>query len=366
MTATIDITDTGADAFAERVFEASLGFVDVMSITLGDQLGWYDALAERGALTAGALAEATGSDSRYALEWLEQQATTGILTVDDPARPAAERRYTLPDGHREVLTDRDSVAFLAPLARLFAGTGVQLPALLDAYRTGGGVSWAQYGPLVRTGQAEMNRPFFVSELPTQWFPAVPEVHARLQAGALVADVGCGEGWSAIGMALAYPQVRVDAFDIDEPSIVAARAHAEAAGVADRVRFVCTDLAALDGSQAGAYDVVTAFECVHDVPAPVPFLQAMRRLVADDGHVIVMDERVAEQCSGRPDDVERLMYGFSVLLCLPDGRSHAPSAATGTVMRPGTLLEHARAAGFADLEVLPIDNDLWRFYRLTTG
>jgi SAM-dependent methyltransferase len=363
MTATIAATDTSTDTFAERVFEACLGFIDTVGIALGDQLGWYDALAEHGPMTAGELAAATGADARYAAEWLEQQTTTGITTVDDPARPGAERRYTLHDGPREVLTDRDSLAFLSPLARMLVGAGEQFAGLLDAYRSGGGVSWAQFGERVRTGQADMNRPFFMSELGTTWFPAVPDVHARLQAGARVADVGCGEGWSAIGMARAYPQARIDGYDVDEPSIVAARAHAEAAGVADRVQFHCVDVATVD---AGTYDVVTAFECVHDLSSPVAFLERVRRLVADDGQVIVMDERVGEQFTGQADDVERLMYGFSLLLCLPDGRSHGPSSATGTVMRPDTLRGYARAAGFADIEVLPIENDLWRFYRLTTG
>jgi 2-polyprenyl-3-methyl-5-hydroxy-6-metoxy-1,4-benzoquinol methylase len=260
-----------------------------------------------------------------------------------------------------VLTNRDSLAYLAPLARLLAGTGEQLGALLEAYRTGDGVGWAQFGERVRTGQADMNRPFFLKELGETWFPTIADVHARLQAGGRVADIGCGEGWSAIGIATAYPDVQVDAYDVDAPSIDAARRHAERAGVADRVRFHRVDVATVD---ADVYDVVAAFECVHDMPHPVEVLRAMRRMARDDGHVIVMDERVGERFTGEQDDVERLMYGFSVLVCLPDGRSHDLSAATGTVMRPDTLRDYARQAGFADVEVLPIDNDLWRFYRLS--
>jgi SAM-dependent methyltransferase len=348
MTATLPTPDiqTGADDFAERVFASTLGFIEIMSMALGDQLGWYPALAARGPLRSDELAELTSTDARYAHEWLEQQAANGIVTVDDPALPAADRTYRLPTGHAEVLTDRDSQAFLAPLARLLAGTGVQFEALVDAYRTGGGVPWAQFGPLVRTGQADMNRPFLVHELGTTWFPSVPDLHARLRAGARVADIGCGEGWSAIGMALHYPQVTVDGYDIDGPSIAAARGHARDAGVADRVRFHEVDAATVD---AGDYDVVTAFECIHDLPHPVA--------------VLVMDERVADRFTGPSDEVERLMYGFSILLCLPDGRSHDASAATGTVMRTDVLRDYAERAGFRDIEVLDIDNDLWRFYRL---
>lgn len=353
-----DTSDT--DTFAERVFGAALGFIDTISVVLGDQLGWYDVLASDGPLNSAELARRTGADERYAREWLEQQATTGILAVDDAGASAVERRFRLPDGHREVLTDRDSVAYLAPFARLLAAAGAQLPALLDAYRTGGGVSWAQYGPLMRTGQADMNRPFLLHELGRTWFPSIPDVHERLAQGGRVADVGCGEGWSSIGIALRYPEVTVDGYDVDGPSVEAARRHAREAGVADRVRFHEVDAATVD---ATGYDVVSAFECIHDMPDPVAVLQTMHRLVADDGHVIVMDERVSDRFTGAPDDVERLMYGFSLLVCLPDGRSHEPSVATGTVMRPDVLRNYAQQAGFADIEVLDIDNDLWRFYRL---
>lgn len=164
------------------------------------------------------------------------------------------------------------------------------------------------------------------------------------------------------MASAYPAVAVDGYDLDEPSVAAARRNAEEAGVAERVRFTAGDAAAAE--RDGSYDVVTAFECIHDLAQPVEVLASMCRLARADGQVIVMDERVNERFGGPGDEIERLMYGFSLFICLPDGMSHTPSAATGTVMRPDTLRGYARQAGFADIEVLPIDNDLWRFYRLT--
>jgi len=166
------------------------------------------------------------------------------------------------------------------------------------------------------------------------------------------------------MALAYPAAAVDGYDLDEPSVQAACAHAEQAGVSGRVRYFAGDAAAAE--RDGDYDVVTAFECIHDLARPVDVLATMRRLAKPDGQVIVMDERVAERFPGRGDDVERLMYGFSLFVCLPDGLSHSPSAGTGTVMRPDILRQYAQQAGFAGLEVLPIENDLWRFYRLNTA
>jgi SAM-dependent methyltransferase len=166
------------------------------------------------------------------------------------------------------------------------------------------------------------------------------------------------------MALAYPSARVDGYDVDPASIDAARRHAAEHGVGDRVSFHLVDGAAAE-ADAGAYDVVTAFECIHDMPDPVSVLGNARRLVRDSGTVIVMDERVPETFVGPGDPVEQLMYGVSMLVCLPDGLSHPESVGTGTVMRPATLLDYARRAGYADLEVLPIDNEMFRFYRLVT-
>ena len=350
-----------AEAFGERVLDSVLGAMDMWSIYLGEKLGYYDALAAGNRLTKDDLAAVTSTHPRYACEWLEQQAVTGILVVDDPELAPEERRYSLPAPHAEVLTSRDSLNYLAPLARLVTAAGIQLPTLVEAYRTGGGVSWEQFGEDMRTGQAEMNRPWFLGALGNEWFPAVPDLNDRLLEGGRVADIGCGEGWSSVSIALAYPGVTVDAFDVDGASIAAARAHAREWAVEGRVSFHAVDAATLD--LAGAFDVVTAFECIHDLPHPVDVLATMRRLAKDDGHIVVMDERVSERFPGRGDDVERVMYGFSLFICLPDGMSQTPSAATGTVMRPETLRDYAREAGFSDIEILPIEADFWRFYRL---
>jgi ubiquinone/menaquinone biosynthesis C-methylase UbiE len=190
-------------------------------------------------------------------------------------------------------------------------------------------------------------------------PSVPAIREVLERGGRVADVGCGFGWSAIGLALAHPDVTVDGYDVDEPSIAAARRGAREAGVAERVRFHRTDAAIAEGR----YDLVTAFECIHDMPAPVGVLATMLRIAAPDGVVLVVDERVAETFHAPGDEVEQLMYGWSITCCLPDGLAHTPSVGTGTVMRPDTLRRYAREAGYADIEILPIDDDFFRFYRL---
>ena len=348
----------------DRLFRSTLGMVDILTVYLGERLGLYRALADAGPLTGPALATAAGADPRYVREWLEQQTVSGLLEVDDADAAPDDRRYSLPAEHAEVLLDRDSLSYSTPLVRLMVATALQVPALAQAYRDGGGVPWERYGPDMREGQADGNRPWFLGPLPREWLPSVPGLADRLAAGGRVADVGCGEGWSAIGIALAHPGCRVDGFDLDEASVVAARDHAESAGVADRVAFHLGDAAEV--ADGDGYALVTALECVHDLAAPVPVLATMRALAAPDGEVLVLDERTTDRFTGEGDEVEQLLYGWSTLICLPDSLSHAGSVGTGTVMRPDTLREYAVEAGFAGIDEVPIAHDTLRLYRLLTA
>jgi 2-polyprenyl-3-methyl-5-hydroxy-6-metoxy-1,4-benzoquinol methylase len=351
-------TSPTAEEFAERLLDAILGAQFVQATYLGERLGYYRALASAGPVTAPELAARTGTAERYAREWLEHQAVTGVVSVDDPGAAPEERRFALPAGPREALTDPESPAHVLPMARMVSGIGKHLDALVEAYRTGGGVSWASFGEDVREGQGGANRPLFLGALPHEYLPSVPDVAAVLSGGR-IADVGCGVGWSSIGMALANPSVTVDGYDVDVPSVQAARANAIEAGVADRVRFSTDDVATV----SGRYDLVAAFECIHDMPDPVSVLSAMRRLAEPDGVVLVMDENVAETFTAPGDDVERLMYGWSITCCLPDGLATPGSVGTGTVMRPDTLRRYATDAGFTSVDVLPVRDDFFRFYRL---
>jgi SAM-dependent methyltransferase len=351
------------DIFVERLLKSAAGVFDIFSIYIGDRLGLYRALAEHGALTSAALAARTATHERYAREWLEQQTVAGILVAENPDDQAADRRFRLPPGHAEALVDTDSLNYLAPLARLLVGATRPLEELLAAYRSGGGVPFTSYGRDLREGQADMNRTMFLQLLGQQWLPAIPNVHARLQSDppARIADVGCGAGWSSIGMAQAYPKVQVDGYDLDAPSVALASANALAAGVADRASFHMRD--AGDPALAGRYDLVTALECVHDMSDPVSALRAMRRLAGERGTVLIVDERVGDIFTPEGNEVEWMMYGWSVLHCLAAGMVDPPAIGTGTVMRTSTLRGYAVEAGFLDVEVLPIDNFFFRFYRL---
>ncbi|WP_265522981.1 class I SAM-dependent methyltransferase [Oerskovia flava] len=366
-------TTTTAEAFAERLFASTLGAFEILSVYLGDRLGWYRALAGAGPLTSAELAASTATQERYAREWLEQQATSGLLVVapgdpTDGAPPGGPegphlRRFALPAAHAEVLTDEHSLSYVAPLSRFVAAAGPQLEHLLESYRHGGGVSWEQLGEDAREAQAAVNRPWFERELAPA-LAGVPQVHDVLsRPGARVLDVGCGLGWSTLALAQAYPEASLHGVDVDTPSIAAARTNARDAGLTDRVTFHQADAAESLGAEP--FDAAFAFECVHDMPRPVEVLEGVRRAVRPDGVVVVMDEAVADDLQAPGDDVERVMYGYSILFCLPDGLSSSPSAGTGTVIRPPVLRRYALEAGFTGVEVLPIEDfAFFRFYRLT--
>lgn len=353
--------DATRDALVGRLFEAILGLMDVYTLYVGDRIGLYREL-EGMPRTAPELAAATGTDPRYVREWLEQQTVTGILEVDDAALLPEERRYTLPAGHDEVVLDRDSLSYLAPFVRMVVGLVRQTPAVLKAFRSGEGVPYADYDADFCEGQGEMNRTMFVNQLASEWLPALPDVHLRLQADppARVADVACGTGWSSIALARAYPKATIHGIDLDAYSIELARRNAAETGLDGRIAFDVLDAA---DAAAGEYDLVTVFEAIHDMSRPVEALRAVREMLAPGGAVLIADERVAERFVAPGDEVERLMYAYSVLHCLPVGMADRPSAATGTVMRPSTMRDYALEAGFAEIEVLPIENDFWRFYRL---
>lgn len=357
----MDASQLTADEVAERLFGSLLGTVEVMSVYLGDRLGWYRSLVEHGPATALDLAARTGTEPRYAREWLEQQAVVGLLSLQADGKPE-ERLYAIPSSTAEVMTDAMSLAYLAPIARMIGAVGPALPRLLDVYRTGGGVSWDELGPDARESQADANRPWF-ERLLAPSLAQVPGVHKVLsKPGARILDVGCGGGWSSIALARAYPDATVLGVDIDEPSVAMAAANAQAAGLADRVNFLHQDASTLP---AESVDAAFAFECVHDMPRPVDVLSAVRKALAPGAPLVVMDEAVAEEFAPNGDELERMMYGFSLFVCLPDGLSNQPSVGTGTVMRPSILRAYGEAAGFTDFKVLPIEDfGFWRFYQLS--
>jgi 2-polyprenyl-3-methyl-5-hydroxy-6-metoxy-1,4-benzoquinol methylase len=352
------------DELVGRLFAGTLGMMDVMAVYVGDQLGLYRALRDRGSATPAELAKRAGIDERYAREWLEQQAVTGMLDVDDASAAPDERRFTLPGAYAEPLLNKDSSFSVAPLARSIVACAKVLPKLMAAYRSGGGVEWADYGPDMIEAQGDFNRPWLLRLFGTEILPAMPQIDARLRADppARVADVACGVGWAAIAIAKAYPKVKVDGFDLDASSIELARANAREAGVEDRVTFQVQDIAKAD---AGAYDLAVIIEAVHDMTQPVGVLASLRRMLRPDGTALIADEKTADAFAAPADDAERIFYGFSLFTCLPAAMTERPTAATGTVMRADNMRRLGEEAGFASVERLDDSTlEALRFYRLT--
>lgn len=353
-----DADTSRRDALVNRLLQSATGALELFHVYIGDRLGLYDALAKQGPSTSRALAATVDISERYAREWLEEQAVAGYL---DAESLDGDRVYSLPAAYAAVLVDRDSVTYLAALGRGIASIGAVMPLVLEAFRTGSGVPYEAYGSDMRTSISALNRPAFINLLGTEWFPKVPELHHRLQSGADVVDLGCGTGWSSIAIARAYPKAKVEGIDLDRASIAEAQGNARAAGMTDRVHFAVRD--ASDPQLAGQFDLVTAFETIHDMSHPVDALRAMRSLARPGAYVVVMDEKADEAFVAPGDDLQRFLYGWSALHCLAVAMTEPDSAGTGTVMRPSTLRGYAREAGFSDIEVLPIEHDSWRFYRL---
>lgn len=353
---------TPTEALVERLFGAAIATLELASIHLGHRLGFYRMLAESGPATPVELAARTGTVERYAREWLEQQAVAGFLSVDDADAEADEREYGLPEAHKPIFVDEENPNYVAPLATLAIGVLQPLEALLAAYRGGGGVPYEAYGADTRDGISALNRPMFANQL-AGWLGSIPEVDTRLRAepSARVGDIACGSGWSSIALARAYPHATIDAIDVDPASIETARANVAAAGLGHRIRPVLHD--ASDPSPDGRYDLITIFEALHDMNHPVEALRAARAMLGDGGSVLIADERVADSFTAPGDELERFNYGWSILHCLPVGMLDEDSAGTGTMIRPATVRAYATEAGFGRTDVLPIEHDFWRFYRL---
>lgn len=353
--------DDRAEQLAERLFAATIGTLELFAIHLGRRLGLYDVLSDGRARSAGELADAAGIAERYAREWAEQQAVADLLHVVGPHDDAHARRYRLDPAAARVLAEVEDPNHLAPFASMVAGIGQALPAVVEAFRTGDGVPYHRYGADFRDGQGGINRPAFSSDLIEHWLPALPDVHARLHEGIRVADIGSGLGWSAQAMARAFPASQVTGIDADAASVADAAA-AVPADVSARLGFVHGSAA--DADRHGPFDLVVVLETLHDMGDPVRGLEGIRASLADGGVVLVADERVADTFTAPGDEVERMMFGWSVVHCLPAAVADGGHEAIGTALRAPAVAELAERAGFSRTEVLPIDNELFRFYRLT--
>ena len=342
--------------FVQRINDGVLGSFDIASTYLGLKLGFYSSLATYGPMPAAELADRSGTNERLTLEWLEQQAAAGLL---DATQEDGAWQFALPHEHVDVLLDPDAIDGVGGTPLSVISDLAQVPRLVESFRTGVGIPYVDYGPDQAAGQALGTRPVYRHEIKS-WFAAIPDVQARLNDGtARILDIGCGLGWSSVCIAQAFPGVRVDGVDLDPGSIEAAQRLAVTEEATEQVTFELRDAASLSGA---GYDVATMFEMVHDLSRPVEALRVAREALGPDGVVLVADEPVSDAFAGAHEEDSRY-YGYSILHCLPASMTEPDSAATGTVMRPDTLRRYAEEAGFASVEVLPVESVAFRLYLL---
>jgi 2-polyprenyl-3-methyl-5-hydroxy-6-metoxy-1,4-benzoquinol methylase len=319
---------------------------------LGDRLGLFSALASDGPVTAGELAQRTGLTERYLREWLLAMAAAGYVTYagsdgdTNGGRSAASARYLLSPEQAEAFTNPDSPGYVAGAFQNLTAATRALDRLTEAFRTGAGISWHEHHQDMFEGTERFFRPGYLANLTSSWIPSLTGAAKRLADGARVADIGCGFGASTIIMAQAYPNSTFEGLDYHRPSIEAARGRAAAAGVADRVTFRVAGADDLSGS----YDLITFFDCLHDMPDPGGALRAARTATADGGTVMLVEPMSWDSVEETLNPLGKLMAGASTLVCLPSGLSAAPAYGLGNQAGPAATRELARDAGFSDARV----------------
>jgi SAM-dependent methyltransferase len=311
-------------------------------VVMGDKLGYYRDLAEHGPSTPVELAARTGTDEHYTREWLSAQAAGDFVSYEP-----ATGRYTLPPEQAVALTDESSPAFVAGLFQIAHGTVRDLPAILDVVRTGDGVGWHEHNTDVHLGCERFFAPTYSAHLVQEWLPSLDGVVARLEQGGTVADIGCGHGASTILMAQAFPSSSFVGSDYHAESIATAQERAEAAGVAGRIRFEVSDAGGIQGT---GYDLVTMFDCLHDMGDPVGAARQVREVIADDGTWMVVEPAAGDHVEDNLNPIGRAYYGFSTLLCTPASLSQDVGLALGTQAGPARIRDVAETAGFTRFRI----------------
>ena len=306
-------------------------------VVMGDRLGLYRAMAGAGPLTPEELAKRTDTAERYVREWLNAQAAGGFVEYD-----AASGRYTLPPEQAVALTDADSPAYLPGFFQIALGSVHDSARITEAARRGAGVGWHEHGQDVLDGCERFFRPGYNANLLSSWLPALDGVVEKLERGARAADVGCGHGASTALMAQAFPNSTFTGSDYHDGSIDVARERAASAGVGDRARFEVASAAAFSGR---GYDLITMFDCLHDMGDPVGAARHVRDAIAPDGTWMIVEPAAGDRVEDNLNPVGRAYYSFSTLLCTPASLSQEVGLALGAQAGEARIRDVVTAAGF---------------------
>lgn len=306
-------------------------------VRVGDNLGLYKTLAAEGPVTSRELANATGTAERYVREWLASQVAGSYVSYD-----AVNHRYYLSEEQVMVLADENSPVFLPGAFQAALAAVKAEPKITAAFRSGAGLGWHEHDQGLFHGTERFFRPGYAANLVSSWIPALSGVEAKLQAGANVADVGCGLGASTILMAQAFPQSNFTGFDYHPASIELARQRAGAAGVADRVRF---EVAVAKEYPGRGYDLVTFFDCLHDMGDPTGAAEHVRDTLKPDGTWMIVEPFAGDRLEDNLNPVGRAYYGASTLVCTPASLAQEVGAALGAQAGEARLREVVLAGGF---------------------
>jgi SAM-dependent methyltransferase len=325
------------DAFIGR-FIADLGTaLHVPAVLIGDRLGLYRAIADGEPVTPAELADRTGTAERYVAEWLAGQAAAGYIDFD----PAAGT-FRLPAEHAFALVDQAGPVFIPAAFQLAASTVKDEPLITEAFRTGEGVAWHAHHPDLFTATERFFRPGYAAHLTSEWIPALDGMEEKLRAGATVADIGCGHGASTLIMAQTYPSSTFAGFDYHQPSIDTARVRAETAGVADRVSF---DVATAKEFPGDGYDLVTVFDCLHDMGDPVGAARHVRSSLAADGTWMIVEPFASDRLEDNLTPMGKIGYNVSTLVCTPASKAQEVGLALGAQAGERRMRDVVTDAGF---------------------
>jgi len=343
-TTTPAIDEAKLDAFMGEFVRDIGALAAAPLVVIGDKLGLYRAMADSQPVTPAELAERTGTRERYIREWLCAQAASGYVEYD-PATGA----FRMPPEQAMALADPDSPAFIPGAFQLAGALIKDEPHITERFRTGEGFGWHEHDHDLFEGTERFFRPGYIAHIVADWIPALDGVQAKLEAGAHVADIGCGHGASTIIMAQAFPASTFVGSDYHEDSIEAARRAAERAGVADRVQF---EVAGAQSFGGGPYDLVCIFDALHDMGDPVGAARNVRAQLADDGTWLVVEPFAGDRIEDNLNPVGRVFYSASTMVCTPASLSQdvglglgaqAGQARLTTVLNEGGFTRVRRAA-----------------------
>jgi len=307
---------------------------------VGEELGLYKALSSGTHMNAAEVAKATNTNERYVQEWLCSSAASGFVEYD-----AASDKFFMTEEQAVALGIEGSPFYFIGAVGVAVAMVKSVPKIVEAFRTGDGVGWHEHDACLFRGTERFFRPGYMRHLVSEWIPALEGVKAKLEAGGTVADVGCGHGASTILMAQAFPKSKFHGFDYHEASIENARKAAEAAGVGDRVKF---DVASAKDYPGKGYDLVTFFDCLHDMGDPAGASKHVHSTLASDGAWMVVEPAAGDKISDNLNPIGRVFYSASTFLCTPASRSQEVGLGLGAQAGQARLTKVIKEGGFSSV------------------